>query len=257
MLVLPRATGDLRPPSLAEAVEQEQAAGFALGAFHRQWLIQNRAPEIVRRNLELGRQHPHLQMARQGFGSFDGNDPSTAAFSAINTSASELNMLGATQAIINQFCAIPPNDARAGKTYRIQLNGTYGNTGTPTMVFTPRWGTSTTPGTNVSLGPNTAWTSITGTTGLPYLIVFDFTVRTAPPGATAGTGMGFGSVTLGIPVTSSQVTAMVAIGGTAATIDTTGQGTAGCGLTMNLTWSASSASNTQTCQQAYPVRSLN
>lgn len=240
-----------------ESVELEQEAGFAFGTFHQHWLRQ-RAPESVKRYLELGRQHPHLKMMpRQGLGAFDGNDPATAAFAAINTSAAELHMLGATQAIINQFCAISANDARAGKTYLVKMNGVYGNTGTPTMIFTPRWGSSTTPGTNITLGANAAWTSITGTTALPYLITFDFTIWTSPPGATLGTGTGFGTVILGIPVTSSQVTAGIAIGGTTATIDTTGQGTAGCGLTMNLTWSASSASNTSTCKQCYPVRSLN
>jgi hypothetical protein len=256
VLLLPRTTGDTTPPSLTEAVELEQAAGFEFGTFHQQW-IRARAPESVRRYLALGRKHPGLQMVSQGFEAFVGGTAATAAFGAINTSAAELNMLGATQAIINQFCAIPANDAVPGRTYQIKLNGTYGNTGTPTMIFTPRWGTSTTPATNVSLGANTAWTSITGTAGLPYLIQFDFTVRTAPPGATAGTGIGFGFALLGIPVTSSQVSAQLLLGGTAATIDTTGQGTAGCGLTMNLTWSASSASNTSTCQQAYPPRSLN
>jgi hypothetical protein len=257
MLVLPRASGELTPPTLDQCVEQEQAAGFPLGAFHQRWLIENRASADVRALLAKGRANPDLRMVRQGFEAFISNDPATAAFAAINTSLAELNMLGATQAIINQFCAIPANDPVAGKTYQIKLNGTYGNTGTPTMIFTPRWGSSTTPATNISLGPNSAWTSITGTTGLPYLIVFEFTVRTSPPGATLGTGIGFGTVTLGIPLTSSQVSAVIPIGGTAATIDTTGQGGAGCGLTMNLTWSASSVSNTSTCQQAYPVRSLN
>lgn len=242
--------------TIEELVDKEHAAGVQFGPFHRHWLIQHGAPERVRRYLELAQQHPHLVGARQGFASMDTNDVNTAAFAAINTSAAELNMLGATQAIINQFCAIPPNDARAGKVYQLEMGGVYGNTGTPTMIFTPRWGSSTTPATNISLGANGAWTSITGTTGLPYYIAFTFAIRTSPPGATLGTGYGTGTVSLGIPVTSSQVVADIMIGNTAATIDTTGQGTAGCGLTMNLTWSASSASNTSTCQW-WLLRSLN
>ena len=86
MLVLPRATGDVRPPTLAECVELEQAAGFDFGAFHQQWQRQ-RAPESVHRYLQLGRRHPNLRMTRQGFGGFDSGDPATAAFAAINTSA--------------------------------------------------------------------------------------------------------------------------------------------------------------------------
>lgn len=242
--------------TIEELVDKERAAGVQLGPFHRWWLLEHRCPERVRRYLELARQYPHLVAARQGFGSLDLNDVNTAAFAAINTSAAELNMIGATQAIINQYCAIPANDARAGKVYELRMGGVYGNTATPTMIFTPRWGTSTTPATNVSLGANAAWTSITGTTGLPYLIEFVFAIRTSPPGATLGTGYGTGVVHLGIPVTSSQMVANLMIGNTAATIDTSGQGAAGCGLTMNLTWSASSVSNTSTCQWFF-IRSLN
>jgi hypothetical protein len=242
--------------SVDEVIDRELAAGIPFGPFHQWWLME-RAPEKVKRNLELARLHPELVGARQGFQSMDINDGVTAAFSARNTSASELNMLGDTinsacpQAIINQYCAIPANDARAGKVYELKLGGVYGNTGTPTVIFTPRWGSSTTPATNISLGANAAYTTISGTTALPYYIEFMLTIRTAPPGATQGTAYGTGIVTLGIPSTGTTpavTTVSVMIGNTAATIDTTGQGAAGCGLTMNLTWSASSASNTSTCQ---------
>src|SRR5205807_1327490 len=113
---------------------------------------------------------------------------------------------------------------------RVTAAGTYSNTSTPTIIWTPRWGTSTTPATNVSLGASGTWTTITATSGLPWWVELEFDVRTAPPGATQGTGKGFGMVEMGIPVTSSQFVAGLYIGGTAATIDTTGQGTAGCGL---------------------------
>ena len=75
---------------------------------------------------------------------------------------------------------------------------------------------------------------------------FDFDIRTCGIGATQGTGIGFGTVFMGIPVTSSQFVAGLYIGGTSATIDTTGQGTAGLGLTLGITWGTSSASNTLT-----------
>jgi hypothetical protein len=249
----------MRDTRSEELIDRERAAGVAFGPFHRRWLLDRPGlPESIRRNLVLAQRYPHLVAARQGLSTMDTNDVNTAAFAAINTSLAELNMIGATQAIMNQFCAIPPNDARPGKVYELTMGGTYGNVSatTPTMIFTPRWGTSTTPATNITLGANAAWTSITGTTGLPYLIDFIFTIRTAPPGATLGTGYGLGTVSLGIPLTSSQVVADIVIGGTAATIDTTGQGTAGCGLTMNLTWSASNAANTSTCQY-FILRSLN
>lgn len=245
--------------SVKDIIDKEQEVGVAFGPFHQWWLLQ-RAPEKVRRQLELARQHPHLVGARQGFASADLNDANTAAFNARNTSASEINMLGSdvngapSQAIINQYCAIPANDARAGKVYRLNAGGVYGNTGTPTMVITPRWGSSTTIGTNISLGPSIAFTSISGTSGLPFFMQFDFTIWTAPPGATLGTGKGFGFTIWGVP--SGTIFPSVAMGGTAATIDTTGQGTAGCGLQMGSTWSASSASNTATVNY-WLIQSLN
>lgn len=248
--------------TVAELVEQEREAGVRFGPFERHWLLE-RAPERVRRNLLLAQKYPHLvAMARQGFASLDVNDVNTAAFNARNTSSAELNILGTDinsvcpQAVINQYCALPANDARAGKSYEVLFGGLYGNTATPTLIWTPRWGSSTTVATNVTLGASPTVTTISGVTAQPWLGRFLFHVRTAPPGATLGTGKGAGFVAMTIPVTSSQYTQMVVIGGTAATIDTTGQGTAGCGITMNATWSASSASNTITCEY-YILRSLN
>lgn len=246
--------------SYDELIDQERDCGIFFGPFHRQWLLE-RAPEKVRRYLAMA---PGSQImgARQGFASMDVNDANTAAFTARNTSAAELNMIGADaagttpQAMLNQYTAIPANDARAGKVYRLNMGGRYGNTATPTVIFTPRWGNSPTVATNITLGASGTFTTITGTTALPYLVEFTMVIRTAPPGATLGTGIGTGRVSLGIPVTSSQFVTDLYVGNTAATIDTTGSGTAGCGLTMNLTWSASNAANTSTCEWLV-LRSLN
>ena len=244
-----------------EIIEREIAAGVPFGPVHRHWLFL-RAPEKVRRNLERARHSDIYGMPRQGFAAMDINDVNTAAFTARNTSASELNILGDTangtcpQAILNQYCAIPANDARAGKVYQVECGGIYSNTATPTIIFTPRWGSSPTVATNVTLGASGTFTTITATTNLPWYINFTFAIRTAPPGATLGTGYGSGTVSLGIPVTSSQFVTGLYIGGTAATIDTTGQGTAGCGITMNVTWGTSNASNTLQTQW-WLLRSLN
>jgi hypothetical protein len=244
-----------------EIIEREIAAGVPFGPFHRKWLL-DRAPEKVRRNLERAKHSDIYGMPRQGFGAMDVNDVNTAAFNARNTSASELNILGVDingtcpQAVLNQYCAIPANDARAGKVYRVEAGGIYSNTATPTIIWTPRWGSSPTVATNITLGASGTFTTITATTNLPWYLYFTLAIRTAPPGATLGTAYGTGLVNLGIPVTSSQFTSGLYIGGTAATIDTTGQGTAGCGITMNITWGTSSASNTLTTQW-WMMRSLN
>lgn len=248
-----------------EIIEREIAALGPCGPFHRHWLLQ-RSPEKLRRVLEQHKRNaerfPHLTMARQGFASADVNDGNTADFTARNTSLAELNILGADaagvcpQAIVNQYCAIPGNDARAGKIYKVVFSGLYGNTATPTLIWTPRWGNSTVVATNISLGASATFTTIVGSTALPFYGEFLFTVRTAPPGATLGTGKGHGWVAMQIPVTSSQLAAMLLMGKTAATIDTTGQGAAGCGLTINATWSASAAANTITCEN-FLLTSLN
>jgi hypothetical protein len=198
-------------------------------------------------------------MPRQGFAALDINDPNTADFTARNTFTTEVNLIGntangaPTQASINQFCAIPANDARAGKVYHLTFCGVYGTTGTPTIIFTPRWGNSVTIGTNISLGASQTWTTASGVAAAPFYGEFIFTVRTAPPEATLGTGKGHGFVALGGLTTNAAVLTM---GGTAATIDTTGQGAAGCGIQIGVTWGTSSASNTITCQN-YILRSLN
>lgn len=232
---------------ISELIERERACGITFGPFYRSWLL-TRAPESVRRQIEWANRYPGLVAARQGFQSADINDGATAAFAAVASTATETNIVGATQGLINQFCAIPANDARAGKMYQVNFGGIYSNTGTPTVIWTPRWGNSTTVATNVTLGASPTWTTITATTNLAIYGQFDLTIRTAPPGATAGTAYGTGYVVHGIPVTSSQLAAVVPMGNTSGAIDTTGQGTAGCGITINLTWSASSASNTFTAQ---------
>jgi hypothetical protein len=143
--------------------------------------------------------------------------------------------------MVNQYCAIAPNDARAGKLYRMVGSGTYGTTGTPTLIWTPRWGSSTTIGTNVTLGASQTITGGSTVSNQPWFFMFEFVVRTAPPGVTLGTGKGGGIGAMG---TSTTVALPWTWGHTAATIDTTGQGTAACGLQCGVTWSASSASNT-------------
>jgi hypothetical protein len=243
--------------SLDQIVERELASGLVFGAFHRQWL-QQRAPHRVQEYLRKSVGSP-IMGVRQGFAAMDVNDVNTADFNARNTTASEINILGSDingttpQAMINQYCAIAANDARAGKVYRVTAGGIYGTTGTPTIIWTPRWGSSTTVATNVSLGVSSTYTTASGVSAQPWFGEFIFTIRTAPPGATLGTGKGHGYIAMGI---SAATGAILTMGKTAATIDTTGQGTAGCGLTLNITWGTSNASNTLTCEN-YILASMN
>lgn len=243
----------MKPLTVSECIDIEREVGVEFGPYHRYWLLQ-RAPEKVRRLLELAQKHPDLVATRQGFGALDLNDANTSSFTARNTSASELNILGDSangttpQSYIDQFCKIPINDPRAGKVYEVTFGGIYSTTGTPTITWTPRWGSSTTVATNVTFGAGPALTTASGASNLPWLGRCVVVIRTAGLGATGGTAMADGFVVMGALA--------VSMGGTQATIDTTGQGAAGVGITINATWGTSSASNTYT-PQIYFLRSLN
>jgi hypothetical protein len=239
---------------LEDIVERERSVGIRGGVFEREWLRKHRPFSSPL----------HKAFHRMPQTSFTGIPDNlagfpTAAFAARNTSAAELSMLGDTAngappaAMIQQFCALSPNDARAGKSYEVMFGASYGITGTPTIIFTPRWGSSTTIGTNVSLGVSPTMTTVASPTN--FFGHFVFGIRTAPPGATLGTGIGHGFVLLGNSGTTPYGIHGV-VGGTAATIDTSGQGTAGLGLQFGVTWGTSSASNTYT-PQWYIVRSIN
>lgn len=184
---------------------------------------------------------------------------STSAFGASTSSNVEYNILqqALTQGMVNQFCAIPANDAYAGKIYEVKFGGIYSTSATaPTLIITPRWGNSTTTSTNVTLGASPTTTMIASASSLPFYGQFTFVVNTANPGVTNGTGRGYGFCVMQIPVTSSQVALTIPFGGTLATIDTTGQGTAGCGLQIDFTWGTASTSNISTVHYWF-LQSLN
>lgn len=237
--------------TIDEIIDLEREAGQMFGPFHRQWYL-DRAPEKVRRHLENARKFPDIYgMPSQGFYGVNGGPGTvfTGAGTASTSSNAEYNSLqqALTQAVVNQYCAIPANDAYPGKVYEFKTGGIYSTSATaPTFIATPRWGSSTTPTTNVTLGASGTWTTIASASNLPYYAQFTFTIRTAPAGATLGTGEGAGTITLQIPVTSSQLAATLVMGATVATIDLSGQGTAGCGLNLNFTWGTAATSNVST-----------
>lgn len=242
---------------IEDLAAREIAAGIPMGPFHRQTLL-NGAPDSVKRNLELAARYPDIVATRQGFAGMDVNDGATGTFGAINTTTAESSVVGATQALLNQFCAISPDDARAGKVYKVTFTGKYSTAGSaPTVIWTPRWGNNTTVATNVTLGASPTATTIASMTNQGVYGEFKFTILTSPPGGTAGTGLGRGMVWMGLSAaTSSQYAQAIPFGGTTATIDTTGQGTAGCGLQITITWGTSAAGNSLTLED-YIVRSLN
>lgn len=194
-------------------------------------------------------------MARQGFASGDINEFPSAAIATVNTTTTETSIVSNTAAIISQFCQISNNDARSGKMYLLRAGGVLGTSSSaPTIIWTPRWGNSATMSTNISLGASTTITMTASLAAVPWYAEFVFGLRTGGIGATAGSGTGTGFVSWGGAAAAASVVA--AIGGSVATIDVTGSGTAGCGLQLTVTWGTSAAANTFTTNYCY-VQSLN
>jgi hypothetical protein len=232
--------------TISDLIEKEQEGGCQLGPFHRQWLIE-RAPERIRRNLELAQRFPNLVGAQSQYTATVGNSAANpTSFTAVTASATETNLW--VPAI---WTPIPANDMTAGKIYKVSFGGAFTSTATQgVLTWTMRAGVSTTPATNVSLGLSNLTAPAASLTSAPFFGEFTMVVRTlglAAAGATV-TGNGF-VVTQGAAAATAITYTMGAL--LPATIDNT----ATSGMIMSLTISV--ASQSYTCQWVSPVRSYN
>jgi len=185
-------------------------------------------------------------MSRQSFVAADVAQFSPASHTAYASSTTETNLWNpALWTPINAFDPVP------GKAYLLRAGGIISTTATPTITFTPRWGQSATPASNVSLGASIALTTGTGLASVPWYAEFLFGFRQLGIAAAGSTGTGNGFVTLGGPAATASQT--VAIG---ATVPTNLDHTTAQGLILSATWGTNSASNTITAQWALLV-SLN
>lgn len=217
--------------TLDDIIDRERDCGVLHGpAWQHKYL--SRAPEKVRKELELARRFPGIRAVRESLETPIQNDINPTSFTAV-TSISETNLWSPSL-----WTPIPANDSAAGNSYVVMFGGIYSNraTGTPTSTWTPRWGTSGTPGSNTTLGASIALYSGSALTNAPMFGQFEFTIRTL---GSSGTGIGTGYVWRG-GASATGIRQMM--GGTAATIDTTIAG----GLVISHTWSAANASNTLT-----------
>lgn len=212
-----------------EIIERERSCGVLYGpGWQYKYLL--RAPERVRQHVALGRLGPYNAREAVDTPWWDCNP---ASFTAV-TSASATNLW--TVAI---WTPIPANDAIPGKNYKIAFGGIYSNrtVSTPASTWTPRWGQSSTPASNTTLGASAAVYSGAALTNNPFFGEFTLAIRTV---GTSGTGTGNGFVMRG----AASGIIRQPIGGTVATIDTT----VAAGLIIDHIWSATNASNTLTCQ---------
>lgn len=210
---------------------EREAACTPFGPFWRQKYF-DRAPERIRRHIELAIKHPEIVNGRQGFASMDVNDFPPASFTAVTASATETNLW--TPAI---WTPIPANDMRAGKVYKISFGGVFTSTATQgTLTWTPRHGQSSTPSSNVTLGASGAIAPAASITAGPWYGEFTLGIRSLGLAASGSTGTGNGFV-----VTSggTATATMYPLGGA---VPTTLDNVGATGLVMSLTISVASQS---------------
>jgi hypothetical protein len=224
--------------TLEELVQMEHAAGCMFGPFHRQWILRQ-APEQVLRDLANAQRFPNLVNGRQGFASTDARDASPASFTAINTTVTETNLWNP-----GLWGLIPAFDMKAGKTYQIMFGGVMGTTATPTIVWTSRVGTNNSaPPTGASLGLSPTVTLGTFT-AQPFYGQVTMVVRSLGIAAAGTTVTGNGFAVMPAAAAATVVPQTPFGGVVLATVDDT----INQGLGVSVTWGASSASNTLTCQ---------
>lgn len=228
---------EVRRMSVSDLIEREQASGEAFGPWHRHYLNE-RAPASVRKHLSLAGRG--FWNGRQYFTSTDSNDPNPSSFTGI-TNVTELNFCNVTAGAA-QYCGIAANDPRAGKVYKLTAGGIIGNTATPTVIFTPRWGQSDTSTSNTTLGVSPTITTVASLSAHPLYAEFKLVFRSIGLGATTGTATGNGFVVFG----NASATGTVAVMGS--TVPTNLATNVAAGLQLSLTWGTNNASNTMTCQ---------
>lgn len=224
-------------------IEREQANGMAFGPFHMAWQLE-RAPEKVQKILAEMKYATasgvRVLASKQGFVASDYTDfPSASLRTAINTTITETNLWD--PAIL---APLPVGEIRSGKGWGLAFGGVMGTTATPTIAFRARCGTNNSApptGTDLGIGP----TVTLGTfTAQPFHGEGKFGCRTIGVAASTATITGNGFVVC--PAAAAATVTPVCVFGGA--IPTTIDQTVAQGLSVSVTWGASSASNTITPQ---------
>lgn len=184
-------------------------------------------------------------MSRQSFAATDISDFPPASHTAVANTVTRSNLW-----VPALWTAIGAYDPKPGKMYLLRCGGIISTTGTPTILFTPTFGQSATPGSNLSLGATTTFTLGTLTTA-PWWAEFTLGFRQLGIAASGATATGNGYVIVG--GAAGAVGQAVPMGGT---VVTTADHTTAQGLVLDVTWGAASPSNTITAQWT-ALQSLN
>lgn len=185
-------------------------------------------------------------MSRQTFTGTDIADFSPASHTAVASSTSETNLWSPSL-----WSPIAAFDPKPGKAYMLRCGGIISNTATPTIIFTPRYGQSATPASNLALGASVTVTTASGLSSTPWYAEFVLGIRQLGIAAAGSSATGNGYVVIGGPAATAST--LIGLGGTVvSTLDHTVAG----GLILSVTWGTNSASNTITAQWAH-LQSLN
>jgi len=161
-----------------------------------------------------------------------------------------------TETIIFPNVTIPANYMQDGRSLRLRAFGQYSNTGTPTIIFSLRWGGAA----GTVLCKTAACTTPSGVTAACWDLDIVMTTRSNGSAGTImanGTARVFAAVagTVASATGEGLVTPMTnggVVTPAAATVDLT----ADTALSLTATWSAASASNTLTGLN-YTIEALN
>jgi hypothetical protein len=233
-----------REMSKADLLEFERSF-MPFGPFHQEWL-RERAPEKVRRMLQLAAERPYLQGAQQSFPvpMVLGGGTTANLKAAINTTVTETQLWDP-----GIHAPIPALDMVPGKVYTVTFGGICGTTATPTVIFTTRIGTNnSTPPTGTSLGASPTVTLGTITAPQAFMGQATYVVRSIGVAAAGATMTGNGIVWMPAAA-AATATPHILFGGI--TIPTTIDHTIAQGIGVSITWGASSASNTITTQYVF------
>src|SRR5205085_5166659 len=119
----------VRNLTTSDFIEREHAAGVRMGPFERSWLNE-RAPEKVRRYLELAALRPQLVGTRGYSMGMDVADVNPLAFTAVTASATE-TLFWQNPAV---WTPIPAGDMRGGKAYKVSFGGIFTSTATQGLL---------------------------------------------------------------------------------------------------------------------------
>lgn len=222
-----------------ELIDLERHAGQAFGPYHREWLLR-RAPEKVRRLLELGGLHPEIVGGGTTFVGMPAQlFPGASLKAAINTTVTETNLWDP-----GLFAPIAALTMKAGQVYEVEFGGVMGTTATPTIVWTARYGTNNSaPPTGTTFGASPTVTLGTFT-AQPFYGKFVMGCRLVGVAASGATVTGNGFVCMPAAA-AATVVPQTPFGGA---ILTTADHTIAQGIGVSIIWGASSASNTLTPQ---------